>query len=286
MNIRIAAVQPRSSYGQDEYRNADDALTWLRRAADSGADLVVFPEGYPGPTNPLNEYDAFGPLADRAAHYGLHVVAGRIEPAGGGQHHVVLHLIDDHGSTVGVYRRTTPRGPYVYKDIPAWEFEYAASSDPVPVFETRLGRIGLLVCSEVYAPELARMQALGGADIILFPAGGQINELLPVWRTMVWARAIENLVYTAAVQNLYGDDEEGVGIIAGPESILAQSATTGLLLADLDLDRLTFLRNEDERIEFPKRYRTVPGVLRWRRPELYGSLLEPAETSAPAYSRS
>jgi predicted amidohydrolase len=149
-----------------------------------------------------------------------------------------------------------------------------------------LGRIGLLVCSEVYAPELARLQALGGADIILFPAGGQINELLPGWRTMVWARAIENLVYTAAVQNLYGADEEGVGIVAGPEGILAQSATSGLLLADLDLDRLTFLRNEDERIEFPKRYQTVPGLLRWRRPELYGPLLESSGATAASYSRS
>jgi predicted amidohydrolase len=275
MVIRLATVQPRSFSGRDEHRNADEALAWVDRAADEGADLVVFPEGYPGPTNPANDYDAFGPLADRAATRGVHVVGGRIQPTGDSRHHVTLELIDDRGTTVGVYRRTSPSGPYIYHDIDAWQFDYAEATEPeLPVFETRLGRVGMLVCSEVYVPELARVLALAGADLVVFPAGGAINELLPSWRALVWARAIENLMYTAATQNLYAEDEEGLGLIAAPERILAQSPNMGLLVADLDLDRLQFLRDEDERIEFPKRYETIPGVLRWRRPELYRTLVE------------
>lgn len=280
MQIRIAGVQPRSGSGADEQRNAADALDWIDRAADAGADLVLFPEGYPGPANPANRYDAFGPLAERAAKRGVHVVASRAEEADAG-HFMTLHLIDDSGETVGVYRRTTPHGPYVYRDLDAWAFDYVEAPEPPRVFETSLGRIGLLVCSEVYVPELSRVLALQGADVILYPAGGAINELLPSWRSLIWARAIENLVYTAAVQNLYGD-EEGVGTIAAPEEILAQSAEEGLLVADLDLERLEFLRSEDERIEFPKRYRTVPGVLRWRRPELYGALVAEETPAAPS----
>jgi hypothetical protein len=53
-----------------------------------------------------------------------------------------------------------------------------------------------------------------------------------------------------------------------------------MLLADLDFERLRFLREEDERIEFPKRYATIPGVLRWRRPELYGPLARSKEERA------
>jgi predicted amidohydrolase len=268
MSFRLAAVQPRSHVGQAEAANVEDALRWLRRAHAEGADLVMFPEGYPGPTSPDNDFDALGPLSAAAAELGLHVVAGSIEPAGAGRHHVVLHLIDDRGVVAPPYRRSTPTGPYVYRDIDAWGFEYVASPSEPTVFDTRLGPIGLLVCSEVYVPELPRSLTLKGAETILFPAGGAINELLPTWRTMVWARAIENLVYTAAVQNLYAADEEGVGIVAAPEEVLAQSATEGLLLADLDSERLAFLRSRDERIEFPKPYRTIPGVLRWRHPEL------------------
>jgi predicted amidohydrolase len=281
VQIRLAGVQPRSGSGADEVRNATEALDWLDRAADAGADLILFPEGYPGPANPANRYDALEALAERAAARRVHVVASRVEEGDEG-HFMTLHLINDAGDTVGVYRRTTPRGPYVYRDLDAWAFDYVEAPEPPQVFETSLGRIGLLVCSEVYAPELSRVLALQGADLILYPAGGAINELLPSWRTMIWARAIENLVYTAAVQNLYSD-EEGVGTIAAPEEILAQSAQEGLLLADLDLARLEYLRSEDERIEFPKRYRTVPGLMRWRRPELYGALVaEEAPTAPPA----
>jgi predicted amidohydrolase len=271
--MRLALIQPRSSSGAEEHTNVQDALAWMDRAADADADLVVFPECYPGPANPRSSYDAMTPLAERAAQRGLHVVAGRIEAAGDERHYVTLHLIDDAGETAGVYRRTTPHGPYVYRDIPAWDFDYTAADDELPVFETRLGRIGMLVCSEVYTPELSRVLALKGADLIVYPAGGEQNELIPSWRTIVHARAIENLLYTAASQNLYSDDEEGIAMIASPEGILEQRADAGMLLTDLDLGRLEFLRGEDEKIEFPKRYATVPGLFRWRRPELYGELL-------------
>jgi predicted amidohydrolase len=269
MKIRVAAVQPRSRIGDDEHRNGRDALKWLDRCSKLGADLVLFPEGYPGPINPKNHYDALGPLADRAAERRLHVVASRLEPASPGKFFVGLHLIDDHGRTVGIYRRSAPTGPYVYHDIPAWGFDYEASDTGLPVFETRLGKIGLLVCSEVFATELSRSLAIQGADLILLPAGGTINELMPAWQTLIWARAIENLVYTATTQNLYAADEKGVAMIAGPEQVHARSSRSGVIVADLDLDRLQYLRDEDEHVTVPKPYRTVPGVMRWRRPRLY-----------------
>lgn len=272
MRVKVAAVQPRSWTESNEMRNGEESRIWLRQAAAAGAELVVFPEGYPGPANPSNQYDAIAPLSELAAKLGIHVIASRIEPARGGGHHMCLYLIDDHGQTVGVHRRTTPNGPYIYQDISAWGFDYVSSDQPPRVYETRLGRIGMLVCSEVFVPELSRVLSINGADIIAFPSGGAINELMPSWKTMIWARAIENLVYAIAVQNLYTEGEEGVGMIAAPESILAQSSGQGLVMAELDLDRLRFLRDEDERVEFPKRYRTIPGVMRWRKPALYADL--------------
>jgi predicted amidohydrolase len=273
--ITIAAIQPRSATGSREHENADAAVDWVRRAAEVGADLIVFPEGYPGPTNPANDYEGIDRLRDAARVHGIHIVAGTIEPTVAGCHQVTLSLIDDGGEVVHTYRRTTPRGPYIYRDIDAWAFDYTEAHEVPRVIQTRLGRIGMLVCSELYVPELSRLLAIEGADLILYPAGGAINELLPGWRTLVWARAIENLVYTSATQNLYGD-EEGVGTVAGPEGVLASSAGEGMLVARLDLDRLAWLRSQDEHIAFPKPYATIPGVLRWRRPELYGALTTPA----------
>jgi predicted amidohydrolase len=270
--VRIALVQPRSAWGYDEEDNVAAALNLLDECAAAGVDLAVFPEGYPGPTSPTNTYDALEALCSKAAELGLYVVAGNIERASGDNYYVALHLIGDSGQIVGSYRRTTPAGPYVYQDIPAWGFSYEACSDGLPVFDTSLGKIGLLVCSEVYSPELSRIMAIKGADIILYPAGGGQGDLIPTWQTVIGARAIENIVYTGASQNLYDPADRGLGMIAGPEGVLATRADAGLIIADLDMQRLDFLRGEDEKIEVPRRYRTVPGLLRWRRPELYEDL--------------
>lgn len=270
--MRLAIFQPRIADGAPEADNLPVALEMMARAKGDGADLLLFPEGYPGPASPKSSYDCLPPLQDAAAKHGIHLVGSRIVAAGA-DHAMELFLIDDRGAVAGRYHRTTPRGPYIYKDIDAWGFDYAEADMPPVVVETRLGRIGMLVCSELFVPELSRLLALQGADLILYPAGGAINELLPAWRNLVWARATENVVFTAAVQNLYGA-EEGVATIASPEKILAQSAGEGLLIADLDMQRLAFLRSEDERIEFPKRYASIPGLMRWRRPELYAALAE------------
>src|SRR5262249_2503522 len=155
MKIRVAAVQPLSGSGVTERKKATDSLQWIRHAAENSADLVVFPEGYPGPINPSNSCDAFSPLIKAAAEFRVHVVASRAVPLGSG-YGIELSLIDDHGEILGVYRRTTPRGPYVYRDIAAWNFDYVESDAAPKVFNTRIGRIGMLVCSEVYSPELSR----------------------------------------------------------------------------------------------------------------------------------
>ncbi|MGQ0569635.1 MAG: carbon-nitrogen hydrolase family protein [Armatimonadota bacterium] len=266
--VRLAVVQPRAFRGKDESRNVDAALGYLDQAAQGGAKIVCFPEGYPGPANPEREYRSIPHIQSKAKEHRIHVVASRIERADTGRgHHMVLYLVGPDGEIHGRYRRTTPEGPYVYKDIEDWQFDYVVG-DELPVFETIHGRLGLLVCSEVYAPELARILALKGAELVLMPAGALLNEMLPTWRTMVWARAIENLMYTAACQNIFGV-EEGVAMIAGPEEVLAQSGRPGVLIVDLDMDRIRWLRDQDEKIEMPKQYRVMPGTLRWRRPQLY-----------------
>ncbi|MEX2486541.1 MAG: nitrilase-related carbon-nitrogen hydrolase [Nitriliruptoraceae bacterium] len=270
--MRIAAVQPRSHANEDEHRNVDDALRWMERASAAAASLIIFPEGYPGPTNPRNTFDGLSPLRDAARDLSLCVIAGHLAPAGDGTHHVVLSHVDADGSLPYTYRRTTPEGPYIYQDIPVWAFDYSAADDMPRVTTLAETTVGSLVCSEVYVPELSRILALQGAQLLAFPAGGAINELRDSWRTMVRARAIENLAYSVAVQNLYDRTDPGVGIIAGPEGDLATATGEGLLVADLDLDRLDWLRREQEKIVFPKPYATIPGVLEWRRPTLYASL--------------
>jgi predicted amidohydrolase len=268
MMLRLAVVQPRTFRGKESERNVEEAARYIAQAAEAQAQVICFPEGYPGPSNPAHTYSSLEAVQDKAQQHGVYVVASQIEPAHTGEgYYMALRLIGPDGHACGTYRRTTPMGPYIYRDIPDWQFTYIAS-DALPIFPTPFGSVGLLICSEVYAPELSRLLALKGAEVVLIPAGALINELLPTWRIMVWARAIENLMYTATCQNIFGV-EDGVAMVAGPECILAQRVTPGILTADLDMDRIRWLRGQDEKIEMPKQYRVVPGIVRWHRPDLY-----------------
>src|SRR5262245_13495261 len=64
----------------------------------------------------------------------------------------------------------------------------------------------------------------------------------------------------------------GIATICTPKRVLAESREPGLLTACVDLDRLRWLRDTDEELIVPAPYSTIPGHLRWRRPELYSEL--------------
>ena len=68
------------------------------------------------------------------------------------------------------YRRTHPNGPWIYTGGQWWEFQYVPG-DEFPVFDTRMARSALAMCSEAYMPEVTRALALRGAELIFMPAG-------------------------------------------------------------------------------------------------------------------
>jgi predicted amidohydrolase len=271
-SVTLAAVQPLAFRGEEEYKNVERALAYIDEAAAGGAQIIAFPEGYPGPYYGQLTYDPDEQIRERARARGIYVVYSRLEaaPADPDYYYCILRLIDRNGDVLGSYRRLQTTPTHV-NDVLFGKDLVPGPEEDLVVYETEIGNLGLLICSEVYSPELARVLTLKGADILFYPIGGLIYELTDTWKTMIWARAIENLVYVAATQNLYGC-EEGIGTIAGPEQIVAQSKRPGMLLATLDLERLQELRDLDQRLDLPMPYRVIPGLLRWRRPELYGEL--------------
>lgn len=266
--MKLAVVQPRTRLGPDEESNVKDAMRYIDEAAARGAELVMFPETYPGPWTAHRRYDPLEPLAARARSAGIHVVAGTTEPVPGTADgfHIVCLLIGSDGRLIGKYRRTCPRGPYIYKGGRLWDFQYT-EADEVPVFSTPLGTVGINICSEVFVPELQRILALKGAEIILLPAGW-VMDFNENWLTLVRARAIENLAITATAHNLIGDNE-GMAMIVSPERVVAASTAEGLLLADVDLDRVRELRGLRPKISGSHEFATIPGVLGFRRPEVF-----------------
>lgn len=292
--IRLAMVQPLTSFDAGARAiNLQTAWDHATEAAARGAQLVCFPETFPGEWRMPVTWTPEADLADMARQLDVHVVGGFAEPidADGRSCWNSFTLIDPTGAELGRYRRTTPsHAPWIYRDGRYWDFDWVPA-DELPVFDTDLGRIALLMCSEVYAPELSRVMALQGADLTLIPAGlpGPHSPLHATWRTLMWGRAIENLMHTATCANIPQVDEPdeqgrgrgGLTMVCSPEEVLLEAASPGVHVTTLDLDRTAWLRREADRLpapDAPTGWRTKPGNLRdWRRQAVlqrHGALLQ------------
>jgi predicted amidohydrolase len=279
MTFRIAIVQPISHPPGEDDRNVADAVRAIERAARDGADFVCFPESYPGPWRMPALYDPIPALAEAAATHGVHAVFGTIEPIdrkAATAHNLVVMAYPDGRAPVR-YRRTHPNGPWIYtggktSEFKTWEFQYVAGSD-FPVFETAHGRVGLAMCSEVYMPEVTRALALRGAELIFMPAGIDKRRLWATWRTLIWARAIENLALVVTTQNLFRHGERGLAMLASPEEILFESTAAGLSIVEADLERVRYLRATRDELGSSQSCSAKQGVLgpQWQRPDLYDS---------------
>ena len=283
--VRVAAVQPPSFMGAKEPKNAEQAVRFIDAAADQGAAYVVFPEGYPGPYSGPLENDAFERVRDAARRRHVWVSAGRLEPAElPDTFHITHKLVDGDGNLRATYRRTQPNHP-IFNAYLMGGRHHVLPGDELMTVDAPFGRIGLLICSELFVPELSRILMLRGADIIVAPGGGVHSKtrtrLQDTWRAVARARAAENLVYVVMDQNLFTGGG-GRTCIASPERMLASIDGPGMACADLDLDRLTTLRShfyDGEMLSPPASEDDVlwsrPGQSHDRRPELYGELTQP-----------
>lgn len=263
--VRLAVVQPRVAR-PDERANVARALEYVRQAADQGAQLVAFPECYPGPYSGPADFSATDTLAAVASEYGIYIGYGFMELADPASetYYNAYQILGPDGEIALHYRKTIPASV-----DPELCGKTSLAGDSLALLATPWGNVGVLICWEAWFPELCRTLAMQGADLVLFPTGGMLYHLAPVWGNLIQARATENLIYTAASVNLFGV-EDGFAHICAPEGKLGSMPDAGVLLADLDLARLHFLRETDETLSFPKMYKTIPGLWRHNRPELYG----------------
>jgi predicted amidohydrolase len=269
--IRVVAAQPKAIVEPDPEANVAWATEMVARAAALDADLVLFPEGYPGPIlrTPTATYEARDRMADAAAAHTIAVCWSRMERCEDGHYRLVVYVVDRDGTELLRYARAHPA------TIPPHETEVWVAPGEELGF-VRIGGVamGIAVCSELWVPETTRVLALQGAEVILSPAGGGFTTLTSNWQLLARARAIENHCYVVLTNNIWRD-EMGAAMIAGPEHVAAASGFEDLVAATLDLDRVRWLRANDDSLAEPKPFWSIPGLTRARRPELYEELVKP-----------
>ena len=211
-SLRLAVAQPRTVVDPDAEVNVARAVELAARASDLGADLILFPEGYPGPVlgKPRDTYEAAEAMAAAAADHRISVCWSRMESCADGNYRLVVYAVDRGGRQLLRYERAHPA------TLPPDETRvWVAPGPDLALFEIGGVRTGIVVCSELWIPEPTRVLALRGAQVILSPAGGGFTSLTDNWQTIVRARAMENLCYVAMTNNIWRD-EVGAAMIAGP----------------------------------------------------------------------
>ncbi len=207
----VACVQIAIKPFDIEY-NIEKTLKWLKMAVEEhSADLVVFPESITTgftPGMPASDFyktlDVFPgfttrPIMDAAKEYGVYVAYPTYEK--GEKENIIYNsvaLISPRGEIVGTYRKTHP--------FPTERLEGGGWTTPgysAEVYDTELGKIGMILCYDGDFPELSRVLALKGAEVIIRPSA--LLRSYDIWNMTNHARAYDNHVYFIAV-NAVGPD--------------------------------------------------------------------------------
>jgi deaminated glutathione amidase len=268
--VRAAAIQLNAS--EDVDRNLERADRLVRDAAACGAELVALPEKWtvlgtrPGMEAGAQTLD--GPAISWAravaAELGIDLVAGSLyerAPEAEKGSNTSVHVGPD-GEMRAIYRKI-----HLFDvEVDGAVYAESATEDPgdeIVVSELAGGRmVGMSVCFDLRFPELYRILALRGADVITIPSAFTLPTTRDHWEVLVRARAIENQCFVIA-PNQVGDHPGGLrsggrSLIVDPWGLVLAGApdTETAIVADLDFDNLERIR------------RRLPSLAR-RRPEAY-----------------
>ncbi len=269
---RIACAQLNVVFGNPE-ANLGTALGHIRDLAARRVDLVIFPEafltGYVVKTvaeakgialSGEDKSRILGDIQQAAKDHDIHVVIGYMEEEDGQIFNSATLFSPDRDAQR--YRKT--HLPFLGID------KFATPGNEIKVFETRLGKIGILICFDLRVPEACRELALQGADILVLPTNWPEGaERTP--QHFVPVRAGENVYFVAACNRV--GTENGVrfignSAIATPSMDILGFGGDGeeVLIADLDLS----LSRSKTRVVIPGEYET--DTFSTRQPGLYPSV--------------
>lgn len=240
LSVAVAQLLVRRGDPAANVRAVEDALD---EAARASVQLIVFPEcaltGYMFDSRAEVEaaaIDIHGPEVEavirRCRELGVYVVVGLLESSNGRVYNSAA-LLGPEG-LIGVCRKR--HLPHMGAD----RFTDEPTGDDVRLFDTPLGRVGIMICYEIRFPEVARTMALDGADIIALPTNWPVvSAMLADYFTRV--RAAENLVYLLVANRC--DEEQGTQflgcsqIVGAHGEVIAHAGTdVGVISASVDLD--------------------------------------------------
>ena len=284
-NVTLGLLQ--HGCGADPAANLAKTLELAAKAAEGGANIIctqelfrsqyfcqsedhdnfALAESIPGPST-----EAFQAFAKK---HGVVVIASLFEKRASGLYHNTAVVIDADGSLAGIYRKMhIPDDPLFYE-----QFYFTPGDTGFRAFDTKFGRVGVLVCWDQWYPEGARLTALQGAEILFYPTaiGWHPSEKSEygenqhgAWETIQRSHAVANGCYVASV-NRIGHETPigGDGIEFWGQSFVAGTSGQILAKAPVDAEQVMLVPIELDKVDIT---RTHWPFLRDRRIDAYGDL--------------
>jgi len=271
----------------DPAANFKKTLALTERAAKQGANIICTQELFrsqyfcqnedhenfklaepiPGPST-----QAFRKIAKK---YGVVIVASLFEKRASGLYHNTAVIIDADGSLLGIYRKMhIPDDPLYYE-----KFYFTPGDTGFRAWNTKFGKIGVLICWDQWYPEGARLTAMQGAEILFYPTaiGWHPQEKAEhgvnqhgAWETIQRSHAVANGCYVAAINRIGVETPiGGPGIEFWGQSFVAGTSGQILAKASIDREETMLVPIELDKVDVT---RTHWPFLRDRRIDAYGDL--------------
>jgi N-carbamoylputrescine amidase len=256
----------------------DKHVAMIASAADRGAQIVCLQELFYGPYFPAEQKPRWyelvenipnGPtitlMCELARKHRMALVVPIYEEDLAGVYYNAAAVIDADGTYLGKYRKS--HLPHCEPGF--WEkFYFRPGNLGYPVFQTKIGKIGVYLCYDRHFPEGARCLGLNGAEIVFNPSATVAGLSEYLWKLEQPAHAVANQYFVGAVNRVGFEDPWRIGEFYGQSyfcdprgQFLATASRNAdeVLIADLDLDMIRQVRNTWQ-------------FFRDRRPETYGPL--------------
>lgn len=280
MKIKVAITQMSCSSNYDE--NIKKAISNVEKCAKKGANIVLLQELF---SNlyfcQVEDYDKFELAEERekspliktfkevAKKYHVVLPISFFEKSGNNYFNSLV-MIDADGKDLGLYRKTHIPTGQCYEE----KFYFSPGDTGFKVFKTKFGKVGIGICWDQWFPETARILALKGAEILLYPTaiGSEpvlVRDSMPHWRNTMCGHAAANIIPVCASNRVGVEKAPGSSMVFQGYSFIANQY--GEVVESMDREEEGFRIHEFDLDEINKE-RVSWGVFRDRRPECYGDL--------------
>lgn len=242
----------------NKQKNIDNAVKLIEKVSKEGADIAVLPEMFCCPYDnawfrKFSEEEA-GPaykaMSDAAKANGIYIVAGTIPELENDKVYNTAYVFDKSGKQITKHRKM-----HLF-DIDVKGGQYFKESDTftpgsnVTVFETEFCKIGLAICYDIRFPELSRLMAVEGAEVIIYPGAFNMTTGPAHWELSFRARALDNQVYAIGVAPARDMKSSyhsfGNSIVTSPwgNVVNKMDEKEGYIIQEIDLDYVKKVRTE------------------------------------------